>query len=389
MHSALEKAREILGDATFPACESASLRLEKFVQLGENSKAGEIKAVMSKTPGRIPSVTPRGAIRFVAKLGGRLIVNQAGGILENAGLCLHRHFNAPYIPGSAVKGCARHAAWQAWNDTDEGEQKVAAAKEVAEIFGFPTGDKNGLDKYLEEKCGYGKAQAGKVAFLAAVPETTAPLVADVVTCHHPDYYAGRFPEALDCESPIPNVFPAVREGSRFVFTVAPYGADADLLSRARHWLVVAMTENGMGAKTAAGYGWFVYDESAELAKEARLEQERIAKEAEARRQAEEAAAKAKTEAARAARASLPVLEQWAGSGGAAAACGKEGKTFLAKWKDAGEASRDEVVAALQQAEGLGHDVWLMLRTDKKRKSGEAVSAVCKWCKERKLGKMPQ
>ena len=107
MHTALEKVREVLGGEGFPRCESASLRLEKFVRLGKDdsgkeTKRQEIEAVVSKNQRSIPQPIPKGGIRFVAKLGGRLIVNQAGGILENAGLCLHRHFNAPYIPGSAV-----------------------------------------------------------------------------------------------------------------------------------------------------------------------------------------------------------------------------------------------------------------------------------------------
>lgn len=44
-----------------------------------------------------------------AQLQSRLMVNMAGGVMENAGLCLDR-FGLPYIPGSAVKGCARRTA---------------------------------------------------------------------------------------------------------------------------------------------------------------------------------------------------------------------------------------------------------------------------------------
>ena len=132
-------------DPKLPECDSMSLRLEKFVRIGDNTKKEEVSAVVSKTAGKIPLFVPKGAVSFTAKLGGRLIVNQAGGVLENAGLCIHPHFNAPYIPGGAVKGCARHAAWQAWNEAEEGEAKIAAAKEVAEIFGFPTGDSKPKD----------------------------------------------------------------------------------------------------------------------------------------------------------------------------------------------------------------------------------------------------
>lgn len=252
--TALKMVRELLGGDTFPRCDSASLRLEKFVRLGDNTKKAEIDAVVGKSQQKIPQFRPIGASSFTATLGGRLIVNQAGGVLENAGLCLHPHFNAPYIPGSAVKGCARHAAWQAWKETEEGETKILAAKDVAEIFGYPTGDKD-LDEYLKENCGYEKAQSGKVAFLAAVPETTATLVTDVVTCHHPKYYEGKQKKAFDDEEPIPCPFPAVEAGAKFVFTVVPAVFGYDVNSAIRI-LKQGLTWNGIGAKTSAGYGWF-------------------------------------------------------------------------------------------------------------------------------------
>jgi CRISPR type III-B/RAMP module RAMP protein Cmr6 len=50
-----------------------------------------------------------------AQLQSRLMVNMAGGVMENAGLCLDR-FGLPYIPGSAVKGCARRAALAALHE---------------------------------------------------------------------------------------------------------------------------------------------------------------------------------------------------------------------------------------------------------------------------------
>jgi CRISPR/Cas system CMR subunit Cmr6 (Cas7 group RAMP superfamily) len=49
------------------------------------------------------------------------MVNMAGGVMENAGLCLDR-FGLPYIPGSAVKGCARRtalAALREWCETGQ------------------------------------------------------------------------------------------------------------------------------------------------------------------------------------------------------------------------------------------------------------------------------
>ena len=100
---ALNKVKELLGGDTFPKCESASLRLEKFVRIGgDDTKSREIDIVTGKNPQRVPQLLPSGAVPIVAKLKERLIVDQAGGILENAGLCLHPHFNAPMIDRKSV-----------------------------------------------------------------------------------------------------------------------------------------------------------------------------------------------------------------------------------------------------------------------------------------------
>ncbi|MDA1277404.1 MAG: RAMP superfamily CRISPR-associated protein [Verrucomicrobia bacterium] len=56
------------------------------------------------------------------------MVNMAGGVMENAGLCLDR-FGMPYIPGSAVKGCARRAALAALHEWCETGQKQGATEQ--------------------------------------------------------------------------------------------------------------------------------------------------------------------------------------------------------------------------------------------------------------------
>lgn len=269
-------------------CQSPSLRLEKYVCLGDNSKKDEIDAVVkchSDHAAPIPTFEPKGAVPFVAKLRSRLIVNQAGGILENAGLCLHPHFGAPYIPGSAVKGIARHAAWcewkEAWCQWEEAkkqaddEAKVAQyetevkkiANQIADVFGYPTGDKDGLDTFLAEHGWKEKSQSGSIAFLPAIPVPQTKkkdgtwdmdiLVTDLVNCHHPRYYGGFLREATDDESPNPQFFPAVKEETEFTFCLAPVRHGGDL-KQAKDWLVAAITVYGAGAKTSAGYGWFDY-----------------------------------------------------------------------------------------------------------------------------------
>ena len=267
MTTALSEALDLLGGEKFPKCESPSLRLGKFVRIGDKSKREEIETVVAcqARHGRAPSEQPlpSDGVRFPAKLKSRLIVNQAGGILENAGLCLHSHFGYPYIPGSAVKGVARHAAWCEWHEAEE-PRKADIARKMARVFGYPTGDK-GLDKYLKDlSCD--APRGGCVSFWAAEPDGKAVLVTDIVNCHHMKYYGDDNPSAVATDDETPNLqfFPAVESGATFLFTLVPLrGAGAEDVKLAKAWLVKALTENGVGAKTSAGYGWFEYSKEAE------------------------------------------------------------------------------------------------------------------------------
>ena len=59
-----------------------------------------------------------------AQLQSRLMVNMAGGVMENAGLCIDR-FGLPYIPGSAAKACARRMALAALREWCEAGSQPA------------------------------------------------------------------------------------------------------------------------------------------------------------------------------------------------------------------------------------------------------------------------
>lgn len=261
------KLKEALGGRLHNV-ESPSLRLSKYVTLDKNdkeSKRNEIDAVVAchnKHAIKPAKFSPTNAVQLYMKLCGRLIVNQAGGVLENAGLCLHRNFGYPYIPGSAVKGVTRHYAWEQWSEMTDGAERLQLAKKIAFTFGFPTNGKS-LDHYLElnfpelfkdDQAKY-KSCSGSVAFLDAIPEEKPKLVTDILTNHHPEYYKGNLPVALDSEDPNPQPFPVVETGSTFIFQLAPLKADADS-EFAKDMLKNALEINGVGAKTSAGYGWF-------------------------------------------------------------------------------------------------------------------------------------
>src|SRR5438034_1425306 len=82
------------------------------------------------------------------------MVNMAGGVMENAGLCLDR-FGLPYIPGSAVKGCARRAA-------------LAALLEWCEAGGQPEHKPIGNDNPCAETCAKFDSPAQMLSAIARV-----------------------------------------------------------------------------------------------------------------------------------------------------------------------------------------------------------------------------
>ncbi|HZR18954.1 MAG TPA: type III-B CRISPR module RAMP protein Cmr6, partial [Verrucomicrobiae bacterium] len=307
-------------------CDSRSLLLDRFVDATAKkdarksifTRAFNKPSIRNKAISWPPFLTNGVGLKLddllFGKLQARLMVNMAGGVMENAGLCLDR-FGIPYIPGSAVKGCARRMAIQQLFESGAGfqppqpeditakskrwEQCAELLVQIARVFGW--GD---LDWSHKQKDGrfisdfaYASGDAdweeireraakllfaafpnwkpdpkkplwqslpnfaGSVSFLPAYP-VQAPnpdLELDVVTCHHREYYAGnpQFADAPDTEEPVPVVFPAVAPGHVFVFAIVPLrGCDAALLNQARAWLKAGLETFGLGAKTNAGYGWF-------------------------------------------------------------------------------------------------------------------------------------
>lgn len=220
-------------------CDSAVLYLQKFPKLPDAGKRPQLtelqgfcgqvnagkKSLSPKKHYALPMPANGYGIVCCLRSGGRLLVDHSGGLIENSNLCLHHLFGYPMIPGSALKGIARAYADASNADRDQ----------FARIFGG------------EEK---GKSdQRGNVAFLPAVPANNNwEMVVDVLTPHGDS----------DTKNPIPVFFPAVERGAEFRFQIEKVSgstSDEDL-EAAWKYLLGALTENGVGSKTGAGYGWF-------------------------------------------------------------------------------------------------------------------------------------
>ncbi|QYX66660.1 type III-B CRISPR module RAMP protein Cmr6 [Shewanella putrefaciens] len=169
----------------------------------------------------------------------RLLIGLTGqGALET-GCSLNRNYGMPYIPGSSVKGIAR-----AWAN----QHLAGHSDELEQLFG--TADSEQLHRV-----------SGLVTFHDAwwVPEPKVkehkPFVLDVVTTHHQAYYNGKQDKPSDKDSPIPNHLLAVQGSFLFVLEGEPTAIEL-----CQTIVGKALADNGIGAKTAAGYGYMKVDQ---------------------------------------------------------------------------------------------------------------------------------
>ncbi|TXY13623.1 type III-B CRISPR module RAMP protein Cmr6 [Vibrio mimicus] len=168
----------------------------------------------------------------------RLLIGLTGqGALET-GCSLSRNYGMPYIPGSSVKGVLR-----AWAN----QHLAGHSDELEQLFGTDDSEQP-------------YRVSGLVTFHDAwwIPDPAKkehkPFVLDVVTTHHQAYYNGTQAEPSDKDSPIPNHLLAVQGSFLFVLEGEPAAIDL-----CQTLLEKALANNGIGAKTAAGYGYMKVD----------------------------------------------------------------------------------------------------------------------------------
>lgn len=150
-------------------------------------------------------------------------------VLETS-LTLHRVYGFPFIPGSTVKGVTRAYAELVLR---KGEDNP----EFRRVFGS-------------------QVQAGEVIFFDAIPAQPPQLRLDVMNPHYSEYYQGGNTPPADWLSPKPVYFLTV-ERTPFLFALGARTKGANgLVATVAGWLKQALQDLGVGAKTAAGYGYF-------------------------------------------------------------------------------------------------------------------------------------
>ena len=194
-------------------------------------------------------------IVLIGKLCASLAVNLSDSLIQNAGICLDRLFGEPYVSGSAVKGVSRHVAL---SRLKAGMMTVSVFQKLFGTADVDFSEGGDLSEFAGEVPVEQRNRKGGFDFLAAHPISDVQVAVDMTNVHYPDYYQSGQSEDLSKEKPRPNPFPVTAPGADFAFCIASNGLqnEESLGGLMREIVREALETCGLGAKTAAGYGWF-------------------------------------------------------------------------------------------------------------------------------------
>lgn len=199
----------------------------------------------------------------------RMVIGLGNASAYNNGFTFHPIYGIPYIPGQAVKASVRSYIIQEYfNDEQNIELKAMQNPLFCLLFG------------CTEKSYDGKARKGIVDFMDAFPvNSNFSIEPDIMNPHYGDYYNDKTNtvQPTDSLKPSPIIFltiknaefqfnyylPKNKNGEEEVvktykdFQFYEESSDLKLSELINVILSKALSENGIGAKTAVGYGKFI------------------------------------------------------------------------------------------------------------------------------------
>ncbi len=210
-----------------------------------------------------------GAQPFILATEWRLVTGLGRQSAFEVGFTFHR-YGFPVLPASGLKGLARTAGLlaiaaelasadlAALADTLSLEDAARCRAQLAGQYGALAAAQALAEDW---RAIFGTtAAAGQAIFLDGIPRQPPRLDLDIMNPHYPDYYGDpqhRTPPK-DSQSPRPVYFLTVAAGTELCFAVGWRGpAHEPRRTQAETWLRAGLIELGAGAKTSAGYGYFI------------------------------------------------------------------------------------------------------------------------------------
>lgn len=206
---------------------------------------------------------------FTASLDSPFVSGLGAAHPTETGMVLDHTSGMPYIPASSQKGVLRIAHIINSLCDENGKEKPLEQLLNEGAVSRRDGD-NALywedDDTSRTMFGYSEGTeslAGQIVVLDAYPLNAPELGEEILNPHFPDYYKQSRGPTED-QSPIPIKFLVVKPGVKFVFRVllslpyekAPLQDIEKLADMAEKNIRKAISEVGMGAKTALGFGRF-------------------------------------------------------------------------------------------------------------------------------------
>ncbi len=167
-----------------------------------------------------------------AETSGRMIIGLGGENPAEVSITLHHTYGVPYLPASAIKGLLAHYILNTYSDDPNWKRNGDYFKII-----FGSVDEQGCLDFAD-------------GLLVWDNFNRHPLVADVITPHHPHYYTGTLPPA-DWDDPKPIPFLTVTKGCKFIIPIRGEKTWVELVFSI---LDDALRQQGIGAKTAVSYG---------------------------------------------------------------------------------------------------------------------------------------
>ena len=209
----------------------------------------------------------------------RLAIGLGQASVFETSITLHHIYGIPYIPASAVKGILR--SWiiikyfsNNGKDLKDAECNAYQNLSFCRIFGAPAKPQECKESAIREyyKNNFDKdidAYMGDIVFFDAFPTKVPTVSVDIMNPHYQPYYNdddAKTPPA-DWFNPVPIFFLTIKNtGFQFLFGIRK-GRDnfkveingenkGNVIEFLSNELKEALTNHGIGAKTAVGYGRF-------------------------------------------------------------------------------------------------------------------------------------
>ncbi len=188
-------------------------------------------------------------LSFNIKSTTKCLLGMGNASVHEFGVSLNHPFGVPYISGTVIKGLlsaylAKHGG-DAWYKSPKDSKKSDLQ---VELFGGDLEQNNETKSYI-----------GSVVFNDAwlIPTNNKWFVPDIINVHHQSYYSQkRLPDGI--ENPIPVKLAAMSPDLEFFVSLQ---GDDEAINFLLPVLEKALIEEGLGSKTATGYGRFELTQS--------------------------------------------------------------------------------------------------------------------------------